>query len=60
MALTLLVVHTEPYALASGFVQMRTDALPEASAYGSERYPRLAPTAHKVSAIGRQPAVQER
>jgi len=58
MAITLLAIHTEPYALASGSVQMRTDALPEADAYGSQselpeagaygsqsemRYPRLTP-----------------
>jgi len=36
MALTLFAVHTEPYALASGSAQMRTDALPEAGAYGSQ------------------------
>jgi len=29
-------VSPEPYALASGSGQMRTDALPEASAYGSQ------------------------
>jgi len=36
MAITLLAVHTEPYALASGSAQMRTDALPETGAYGSQ------------------------
>jgi len=35
MTLALSESHTEPYASGSRFVQMRTDASPEADAYGS-------------------------
>jgi len=57
LALTLLTGHTEPYVPALGSVQRRTDALPQ-KVSELMPYPRLAPTAQKVSAIELTPRSQ--